>query len=433
MVLNSQNNALIWYYLCDGDFPIHEPDWIDFNQDGRKDLFFFIGFEDVFQTHIFISNINGNSYSPDNFISLYENKNDYSLVVDLDADGIPEILDSGYQEEDHYGKNPCHFSEPAYAPDFRQSLKDEFTKICLKSKVGFFQYGSEDLYSDLFIFDPIIIYRFTKNRLTDVTGKYAKHLKWRIKILRKYYKNTDQNCKEIITNLIRYLKHKIKTRNQETNCVRTALLNGVQSKPSPIRTTKATHANFPLNYEQAKFNLISRNEEIEFDRLGLKRKKDTSYKISARDLSIAEDEHILQVLYADFEDDLILVFFKSNDESGNIIVSRIDFLKPLVKWKTELPSMNPSYGIIEGHYLYQAGIGFIAKINLESGTFAWKQGEIKDPKTGDYFEFFNIVLKKDIVVFLLNEKEDEADKKRTGFCVNKMNGKIISYILPDLP
>ena len=211
-----------------------------------------------------------------------------------------------------------------------------------------------------------------------------------------------------------------------------ALLNGAQLKSSPIRTIKATHANFPLNYEQAKFNLISRNEEIEFDCLGLKRKKDKSYKISAKDLSISEDEHVLQVFYANFEDDLILVFFKSNDESGKIIVCRIDFLKALVKWKTELPSMNPSYGIVEGQCLYQAGVGFISKINLDSGLFEWRQGEIKDPETGDYFEFRTVILKEHCVAFFLNDNENESKKDKKGIDVNKMNGKIVSYILPDL-
>ncbi|MCJ7525881.1 MAG: hypothetical protein MUP71_11785 [Candidatus Aminicenantes bacterium] len=210
-------------------------------------------------------------------------------------------------------------------------------------------------------------------------------------------------------------------------------MNGFQLKSSPIRTIKATHANFPLNYEQAKYNLIIRNEEIEFDCLGLKLKKDKSYRISARDLTISEDEYILQVFYANFEDDLILIFSRSNDENGNIVVCRIDFMKVLVKWKAELPSMNPSYGIIEGHYLYQAGVGFISKINLDSGAFEWKQGEIKDPKTGDYFEFNNIVLNKSIVVFFLNKKDNELEKEKTGINVDKMNGKIISYILPDLP
>lgn len=210
-----------------------------------------------------------------------------------------------------------------------------------------------------------------------------------------------------------------------------ALMNGLQSKSSPIRTIRATQANFRSNYEQAKYYLMSRNEEIEFDCSGLKRKKDRFYKISARDLSISEDEYILQVFYANFEDDLILVFFKSNDESGNIIVCRIDFLKPLVKWKTELPSMNPSNGIIEDQFLFQAGVGFISKINLDSGLCDWRQGEIKDPGTGDYFEFRTVSLKEHIVAFFLDDEENESKKDKKGIDVNKKNGKIISYILPD--
>ena len=155
-----------------------------------------------------------------------------------------------------------------------------------------------------------------------------------------------------------------------------AIINEVQFKSSSIYTTKAISEPKSLDCEKAIYLLIDRTGEIEFNNFGLKRNQKV-YVISAKNLNISEDENISQVFFAEFEDDLILIFDKSNDESGSIIICRISFMKPMVKWKIELPSMNPSYGVIENQFLYQAGVGYISKINLNSGKFEWKHGEMR--------------------------------------------------------
>src|SRR4030065_47782 len=119
------------------------------------------------------------------------------------------------------------------------------------------------------------------------------------------------------------------------------LMSGFQLKSSSIHTIKAIYEKDHLYCEKGKYFFFHRNEEIEFDYLGIKKKMDKSYEISTRDLSVSEDRKITQVFYSDFEDDFIIIFDKSNLESGSIIICRIDFAKLLVKWKAELPSMNP--------------------------------------------------------------------------------------------
>jgi hypothetical protein len=205
----------------------------------------------------------------------------------------------------------------------------------------------------------------------------------------------------------------------------TVLMSGFKLESTSNRTIKAIGENSSFNCDKRIYSFISRNEEIEFDCLGLKRKKEKSYRISARDLSVSKDEDISQVFYADFENDLILIFDKSNNESGSIEICRIDFMKPLVKWKTEMPSMNPSYGKIESQFLYQAGVGFISKINLKSGLFEWKHGELVDSKTGSYFEFCDLILKERFAFFLVKCNEDGLEKEEKVICVNKTNGEIV--------
>lgn len=130
--------------------------------------------------------------------------------------------------------------------------------------------------------------------------------------------------------------------------------------------------------------------------------------ISGKKLGISHDERISQIHYANFHGDLILIFDKSNDENGCISICRIEEAKPFVKWKIDLPSMTPSNGIIEDHFLYQAGIGFICKIDLCLGSTIWKKEQLKDPESGTYLGFSKIeLLNNDIQIhyFINNEKE----------------------------
>ena len=209
------------------------------------------------------------------------------------------------------------------------------------------------------------------------------------------------------------------------------LMCGPQLKSSSTYTIKAKNKSNLLNCEKGKYFIAYRNKEIEFSCLGIKRSDDQFYRIKAGDLLISKDEGISQVFYSYFEDDLILVFDKSSIESGSIIICRINFAKSLVKWKTELPSMNPSCGIIEDRFLYQAGVGMISKINLNSGLFEWKHGGIKDPETGVYFEFITAFLKNNNAIFTANEKDDEP-KIKAGIIVDKMNGKILSFSMLEI-
>ena len=45
---SSSNENVIWYNLIYGDFDPHSFSWVDFDNDGDKDLFHLYGYEDVF-------------------------------------------------------------------------------------------------------------------------------------------------------------------------------------------------------------------------------------------------------------------------------------------------------------------------------------------------------------------------------------------------
>lgn len=106
-VADRKSREVLWMYLHDGDFPPHGLHWADFDGDGRDDLFFHAGFEDVATTHVYVNRIHSASFGVSHFAQAYENPDVYAVVVDLDADGRPELIapDSYPSEDDDCGES----------------------------------------------------------------------------------------------------------------------------------------------------------------------------------------------------------------------------------------------------------------------------------------------------------------------------------------
>jgi hypothetical protein len=196
-------------------------------------------------------------------------------------------------------------------------------------------------------------------------------------------------------------------------------MSGCQLESSSFGTKKAVR-----EFAEGKYIFFSGKEEIEFSNLGIKRKLDKSHSILPNELNVEKDERISMVFFADFENDIILIFDKSSDESGNILVCRINLMKSLIKWKLELPSMNPSYGVIENHFLYQAGVGLLAKINLISGKVEWRNNKLGKMKSGGFVKTDIFVQKNQLKVVLVSDEENESNIYKKIIYLNKENGEI---------
>jgi hypothetical protein len=87
-----ESGALTWLYLHSGDFPPHSMHWADFDGDGRDDLFFLSGLDDVTETHILLNRVAVDGFAITNFGPGLAFRDAYAIVLDLDADGLPELL-----------------------------------------------------------------------------------------------------------------------------------------------------------------------------------------------------------------------------------------------------------------------------------------------------------------------------------------------------
>jgi hypothetical protein len=128
------------------------------------------------------------------------------------------------------------------------------------------------------------------------------------------------------------------------------------------------------------------------------------------------------VFYMPYEGDLILLCEVEDGESGSSLIFR---LNPdlAVKWRLKFPAFNLSIGALEDHFLYQAGIGTVAKVDLARGVFAWKHENLYGQKHHSFTSFRKPEIGPDHVTF---QEEPVPNSKGPAHSirVNKVTGKV---------
>lgn len=203
----------IWSMDWGGDFQPHSRAWIDFDGDGQRDLFFFAGFEDVFATHLYLWRVRKNGFRSDALVEVYSNDNDYSVLVDMDNDGRPEILDSGHTGNDHveYQCGEQEWDKPAIPESVRSALATEYRKLAKEFDQFNFNYNMPDAYPvfSISILDPIMIFRIEMSKVVDVTEQYPDHLLWRLNMLLEIRKANSEKCVELVDSTISYVEGRL--------------------------------------------------------------------------------------------------------------------------------------------------------------------------------------------------------------------------------
>lgn len=206
---NQVTSKAVWALDWSGDFQPHSLSWMDFDGDGKKDLFFFAGFEDVFSTHIYLWNIKTPKFDTKNFIKVYSNWNDYSVVLDFENDGHQEILDSGYTGNEHVDIS-CgqdEFETPLIPPEVKNKMINEYRKLTGSLNKINFNYNLPEIYPvwAIGIFDPFRIFRIVNGKLIDVSHNYSNHLQWRRGILNHIRKVNKEPCSQIVDKAIKHI------------------------------------------------------------------------------------------------------------------------------------------------------------------------------------------------------------------------------------
>jgi hypothetical protein len=96
-----------------------------------------------------------------------------------------------------------------------------------------------------------------------------------------------------------------------------------------------------------------------------------------------------------------------------------------LNWKKTIPAFNTRKPVTRNNFIYLCGIGFIGKINLDTGNYAWKRDDLYHGKENLRFNnFSNIFLYGDHVIFIEGEKPGASPRRK--IIVNDAGGKIES-------
>ena len=190
--LVAKSSTVLWLYLHDGDFPPHQVHWADFDGDGREDLFFYAGFEDVATTHLYLNRIASDTYGVSQFARGYSNDEVYATVVDVDGNGRPELLvpDRYFDEDD-----PCA-SELHELEANNADVQEEYRR--LTNGFGHFNFDS-----DLFLFRSVQV--ISVGAPPD-PAKTTNHLRWRIRILEEAMPQISEPCRARVRSVISHLE-----------------------------------------------------------------------------------------------------------------------------------------------------------------------------------------------------------------------------------
>jgi hypothetical protein len=137
-VADRTSGEVLWVYLHNGDYSPHEIRWADFDGDGRDDIFFHAGFEDVSTTHLYVNRIRSRRYGVSHFAQAYANNDVYAVVVDFDGDDRPELIaPESYPSED----DPCAATFQALTAS-KGEWKEEYRRLARHFDAFNFQFGA---------------------------------------------------------------------------------------------------------------------------------------------------------------------------------------------------------------------------------------------------------------------------------------------------
>ncbi len=178
------------------------------------------------------------------------------------------------------------------------------------------------------------------------------------------------------------------------------------------------------DYEKWEFSIGKDKYEINKNGCGKRLKGNNS--IDNFRFSIEGAYFIDRVIYfAEYKNDLLLVGERSFDDSGGGFILRLDGKTLKTKWLTAIPSFNIARGLIKENAAYLAGIGYAAKINLDTGGCIWKHEDFyrKYKENGAFNIFETPKIEGNIITF--TENQDDYNRPPNIIKFNKNSGKVI--------
>src|SRR5262249_4672546 len=99
--------------------------------------------------------------------------------------------------------------------------------------------------------------------------------------------------------------------------------------------------------------------------------KTTRFKIKLDELF-----YIVSLAYLEYKDKLILLCEVSDADASGGGVYCLNRGNLRTAWYAHIPAFNIGKTLVEDNYVYITAIGFISKLDLRSGQYVWKHGDL---------------------------------------------------------
>jgi len=136
-------------------------------------------------------------------------------------------------------------------------------------------------------------------------------------------------------------------------------------------------------------------------------------------------DYIEGVRFTLYEGDLLLVCELNDDETRAGLVARLEQPSMRALWRRRVPAPEVGEPLRDGHSLYVTGAGFVARLDLRAGEYAWLHEDLGAGDEGGaarpFAAFETPESAGDAVLF----RERPVYNRRRDVFVNKKTGEII--------
>src|SRR6185295_2930400 len=135
----------------------------------------------------------------------------------------------------------------------------------------------------------------------------------------------------------------------------------------------------------------------------------------------SDPEDWIEKLYvAEVQNDLVLIGEVGNEESGAGFVTRLARSGFSRRWLTSMPGFNVGNALLRERYAYVSAIGFVGKLDLNTGRYAWQKKDLYS-KNEAFNNFATPFVEGTSIVFV---GEGGTWPKNNEIVIDDLSGKI---------
>lgn len=196
-----------------------------------------------------------------------------------------------------------------------------------------------------------------------------------------------------------------------------------QQEASGSKPTEPRLFEFPMAVAQGRrviaFEFPVAGFKYHVARNGLGNRTDGDSPARPFNLHLSKGDYIRALYYAEYQGDALLLIEVSNGAYGAGFLLRVGGSLPDIKWKQAIPGINVGRGLLDDDFAYITAKGFVAKVDLRSGSYAWRHEDLENGSTFQAFDPPGLDGNK--VLF-----PSRGQGRKAALAVNKQTGRILS-------